>query len=391
MAAALKIFVIAGEASGDALGAELIAGLRRHADIEISGVGGVLMQEAGLRSLFDISDISVMGLYEILPKIPVLLRRIRQTAAEIARSRPDIVITIDSPDFCLRVIKRVRARLPKIRVVHYVAPSIWAWRPERAEKMVPLVDHVLALLPFEPELIARPGMSCDFVGHPIAAKPLPDMASRATSDARRRHLVLLPGSRRAEIARMLPIWMDVLRGVRDRGIAFTVTVPTVALTDRFVRQGFEKSGFDVVFLSQSEGDQWAEAKKSAFENADLALVTSGTVSLEVAHALCPQIVAYKTGRATTRLIKRLAQIDTASLVNIITKKHIIPEFLFERARPELIVDAVIKLLSDVDAQNEQRAACREAMEKLQPPEEDAAAHAVLRFLRADAEAGEIAR
>lgn len=162
----MKVFILAGEPSGDKLGGALMAGLSSLGTVEYQGVGGRMMQAQGLKSLFDMSDLSVMGLLEVLPRIPKLLRRVKETVAAAQAFAPDVLITIDSPDFCLRVAGKLKETNPNLKAVHYVAPSVWAWRPERAEKMAKSVDHVLALLPFEPPYMEKAGMSCDFVGHP---------------------------------------------------------------------------------------------------------------------------------------------------------------------------------------------------------------------------------
>lgn len=202
----MKVFLIAGEASGDKLGAALMSGLKQLTTPSFSGVGGPMMQAEGMDSLFPMDELSIMGLAEVLPKYLHLKRRIAQTAAAVIAARPDVLVTIDSPDFCLRVAKLVKAQ-SDIRTVHYVAPSVWAWRPGRAARMARVIDHVLALLPFEPPYMEAAGMDCDFVGHPVVAEPQATEAE--AGDFRARHgigeaplLLALPGSRRGEVARL---------------------------------------------------------------------------------------------------------------------------------------------------------------------------------------------
>src|SRR6056297_1934384 len=216
----MRVFLIAGEASGDKLGAALMAGLKSLESVEFQGVGGPLMQAEGMVSLFDMDELSVMGLAEIVPKYPHLRRRLHQTAKAVLEARPDVLITIDSPDFCLRVAKLVKAK-SDIRTVHYVAPSVWAWRAGRARKMARVVDQVLALLPFEPPLMEAAGMECDFVGHPVVSEPLASDAEAAAF--REKHglsdapvLLVLSGSRRGEVARLAPIFGEALRPVLER-------------------------------------------------------------------------------------------------------------------------------------------------------------------------------
>ncbi|MDP5348886.1 MAG: lipid-A-disaccharide synthase, partial [Paracoccaceae bacterium] len=226
----MRVFLIAGEASGDKLGAALMSGLKQLITPDFSGVGGPLMQAEGMDSLFPMDELSIMGLAEVLPKYMHLKRRIAQTAAAVIAARPDVLVTIDSPDFCLRVAKLVKAQ-SDIRTVHYVAPSVWAWRPGRAAKMARVIDHVLALLPFEPPYMEAAGMDCDFVGHPVVAEP---QATDAEAQAfRARHgigeaplLLALPGSRRGEVARLAPRFGQALARVMQTRPDLRIVLPT---------------------------------------------------------------------------------------------------------------------------------------------------------------------
>ncbi|MEO1306611.1 MAG: lipid-A-disaccharide synthase, partial [Pseudomonadota bacterium] len=215
----MKLFLTAGEPSGDRLGGALIAGLKTTVpDLEIRGVGGPEMLAQGLQSLFPMEELSVMGLAEILPKYFHLKRRIAQTAKAAMDWTPDAVITIDSPDFSLRVAKILKAKRPDLMTIHYVAPTVWAWRPKRTEKMARVIDHVLALFPFEPPLMQAGGMGCDFVGHPVVAEP---QARVSDSRAFRAEfgegplLLALPGSRKGEVARLSSVFSDALRRVQN--------------------------------------------------------------------------------------------------------------------------------------------------------------------------------
>ena len=379
----LKVFVIAGEPSGDRLGASLIEGLKDEAEIELYGIGGPLMEAAGLRSQFDISDLAIMGLAEVLPKIPKLLRRIRQATRAILTVRPDVIVTIDSPDFCLRVLKRVRKVWTDALTVHYVAPSVWAWRPERAEKMAKHVDHVLALLPFEPPLMEKAGMTCDFVGHPIVDDKNPNAEEVATfksSLASENVLAVLPGSRRGEVNRMLPLFGDVVDRLLTAYPDLAIVIPTVSGSEADVRRQTAGWKAPVTFISQGEGPNWEHRKQTAIAACDAALVTSGTVSLEVASTGCPQVVAYKTNKATARMIKKMILIDTATLVNILTDTRDIPEFMLESAQADAITPVLSTLLAGQDVAAAQKATAKRAMDLLTPPEANAAARSVLRFV-----------
>ena len=383
MSTPLKVFVIAGEPSGDRLGGSLIEGLKDEVEIELYGIGGPLMEAAGLRSQFDISDLAVMGLAEVLHKIPKLLRRIGQTTRAILTVRPDVIVTIDSPDFCLRVLKRVRRVWPTAPTIHYVAPSVWAWRPERAEKMAKHVDHVLALLPFEPPLMEKAGMTCDFVGHPIVDDEKPDAEEVAIfkkSLASENVLAVLPGSRRGEVNRMLPLYGEVVDRLLRSHTDLSVVIPTVTGSEADVKRQTAGWKAPVTFISQGEGPNWEHRKQTAIAACDAALVTSGTVSLEVASTGCPQVVAYKTNKATARMIKKMILIDTATLVNILTDTRDIPEFMLESAQADAITPVLSTLLAGHDVAAAQKATAKRAMDLLTPPEANAAARSVLRFV-----------
>jgi len=390
----LRIFIIAGEPSGDKLGGALMAGLKSLRDVEFDGVGGPLMQAQGLRSLFDMSDLSVMGLLEVLPRIPKLLKRVKQTVAAVIEARPDVLITIDSPDFCLRVAAQVREVLLDIKVAHYVAPSVWAWRPERAEKMARHVDHVLALLPFEPPLMQAAGMSCDFVGHPVVAEPEPTAADQQALaqelgvDSQNQQLIcLLPGSRRGEVMRLLPVYHKVAQILRPQVPNLRFILPMSAAVAADVRaktQAWEKP--PVLLDPKGFSPDMAEARKrTAFHLCTGALATSGTVALELAAANCPMVVAYKANYLTTRLVKKLAQIDTANLINIVTNSRVVPEFLFDACTPGQIAPALLDILNDPEMRQAQLDAGAQTMRALGKCEQEPglrAARSVLTFMGA---------
>lgn len=387
----MKVFILAGEPSGDKLGGALMAGLSSLGPVEFQGVGGTMMQAQGLRSLFDMSDLSVMGLFELLPKIPKLLRRVKETVAAAQSFSPDVLITIDSPDFCLRVARKLKDANPHLKVVHYVAPSVWAWRPERAEKMAKSVDHVLALLPFEPPYMEAAGMSCDFVGHPVVAEPAPSeeevnaLAEELGLDRTRPILCLLPGSRKGEVARMGPVYRWSIASSAREQAGVQILMPAASAVVDQVKDMVEDWALRTYILDPTgfSAQEAEHCKRAAFRLADVALATSGTVSLELAAADCPMVVAYKANYLTTRTVKKLAQIDTANLINIVTETRVIPEFLFENCTAEQIGPAVAKLLVDKDAHAQQQAACAQTIDALGRGGEDPglrAAKSVMAFL-----------
>jgi lipid-A-disaccharide synthase len=389
-----RLFLVAGEPSGDRLGGALIEGFRAIGVApDLQGVGGPSMAAAGLASRFPMEELSVMGIAEVLPRLPNLLRRIRETADAVVAMRPDALVTIDSPDFSLRVARAARRRLPELRTMHYVAPSVWAWRPGRAVKMAAVIDHVLALLPFEPPYMEAAGMTCDFVGHPVAAEP------RATSDevaalraelaigAGQPVLVLLPGSRRSEVTRLAAVFAAVARRLRAFHPDLAVIVPAapavVGMLDERMRP--DEAGWPhVLDPRRFDAPAWEARKRAAFAAADVALAASGTVSLELAAAGTPMVIAYDASPLTIFMVRRLMRIDTATLVNLVTDTRAVPEFLFDRCTDAAITPAVETLLVEPEAAAAQRAAGAEAMRLLgrggEPPGVRAA-RSVLAHLR----------
>ncbi len=356
----VRLFLVAGEPSGDRLGAALIAGLRELCGdgLAVEGVGGPAMAAEGMASRFPMEELSVMGIAEVLPRLPNLIRRIRETGDAVAAAAPDALVTIDSPDFCLRVARRARKLRPELKVIHYVAPSVWAWRPGRAAKMAKVVDHVLALLPFEPPYMQAAGMSCDFVGHPVVAER---QASEAEVAALRAELAiapgqpvlaLLPGSRRGEVTRLAPVFAAVARRLRAEMPDLAVIVPAapgvVELLDAALRP--DEAGWPHVLDPRGlSAPAWEARKRAAFAAADVALAASGTVSLELAAAGTPMVIGYDANRLTVWLAKRLVRVESATLVNLVTGTRAVPEFLAEDCTPERITPAVEALLADPDA------------------------------------------
>jgi len=365
-----RLFLIAGEPSGDRLGASLMAGLKQlDPDLEFSGIGGPLMQAEGLCSLFEMSDLSVMGIAEVLPKLPKLLARVRQTVKAIATGAPDALITIDSPDFCLRVAARAKSANRSLKTIHYVAPTVWAWRPQRAAKMARSIDHVLALFPFEPPFMQAEGMGCDFVGHPVVADPevLPaDTARFRAANAIAPDaplLAVLPGSRQGEIDRMAPIFAEVISRLHQSRPDVRFVIPMAAnVAARLSAMAAHWPGQPLLLDPRGQVPKQAEAQKRiALAGADLALAASGTVSLELAEARTPMVIAYKFNWLTTRIIRNKILIDTATLVNLLTDTRLIPEFLFKDCTADAITPAVLGLLGDAAARTAQRAVARRAM------------------------------
>lgn len=340
-----RIFLIAGEPSGDALGARLIAALRRAAAgrFEFIGVGGERMAAEGLTSLFPLTDIAVMGLTEVVPRLPLLLRRIRETAAAIRAAAPAAVVTIDAPSFGLRVADRVRST--GIPLIHYVAPQLWAWRPGRARALAHRVDHLLALLPFEPEFFGRLGVSCTYVGHPV----LEDALLPASGEAfRMRHgiaagaplLLVMPGSRIGLARRMWPVFATALERIAARTRDLHIVLPTVAGTDEFVRQAAARLRQPHTIINGPE------ARRDAFAAATAALTVSGTATMELAVAGVPMIVAYRVGAITEFLARRMIAVPHVAMPNLILGRAAVPELLQADCTPDRLADELVALLAD---------------------------------------------
>lgn len=391
MTASLTFFIIAGESSGDRLGAALMKGLKAEhgGTISFVGVGGPLMMDQGLDSIFPMDELSVMGIAEVLPKMRHLLRRIKETANLIENISPTALITIDSPDFCFRVAKRAKTLMPNLQVIHYVAPSVWAWRPKRAAKMARFVNHVLALLPFEPPYMEAEGMSCDFVGHPITAEQqATDAQARAfraemgvSSDARL--LALLPGSRTSEVTRLGPVFREVVEKLRHDYPDLKVVIPSVAARVELINQIF--TGVDVTILDPtglpSKGAE--DRKRACYKASDVALAASGTVSLEIAAAETPMVIAYDMHWFTAFIKRRMVRVSTATLVNLLTDTNAVPEFLLEECTADNIYRSVKNLLDNADARMAQLAVSAKAMETLgrgDAASGNRAAKSVLKFI-----------
>lgn len=377
----MHVFVVAGEASGDRLGAAAMAGLRALTpDVRFSGIGGPLMQAEGLHSLFPMDELSFMGIAEVLPKYRQLRARMIQTANAVLAARPDVLLTIDSPDFCLRVAARVRARA-QIRTVHYVAPSVWAWRPGRAAKMARHVDQVLALLPFEPPLMEAAGMRCDFVGHPVVAEPLATKAEVAEFRAHHRLgtapvLLMLPGSRNGELTRLCPVFCAALRPLLAALPDLRVVLPTLPHLAERVRTLSADWPLAPLILS----DAGQVGKRTAFAAADVALAASGTVSLELAAAGTPMVVAYDMNWLSWQIMSRMALIDTVTLVNLVTDTRIVPEFLGPACRSGPIAEALLGVLATPHRQKAALEQTMIALGKGGPPPGERAAWAILNGL-----------
>jgi len=380
----LRIAIVAGEHSGDQLGFKTMRALTAatRGAVEFVGVGGEAMEAEGLRSLFPLSDIAVMGILPVLAKLPTLLARIRHTARAIVAARPDGLVIIDSPDFTHRVARRVRQSLPDLPVIDYVSPSVWAWRPGRARKMRGYVDRVLALLPFEPAAHLRlGGPACDYVGHPLIerlSELRPDSGEAARRLADPPRIVVLPGSRRSEIARLSDDFGAALALVGARIGALDIALPTLPHLEAEIRQR-------VAAWPIAPRVVVGEAPKfTAFRTARAALAASGTVTLELALAGVPMVGAYKVSLIEEQL-KYIVKVPSILLPNLILGERAIPEILQRECTPENLAAALIPLIEDTPQRDAQISALQRLDALMRLPDGEApsarAARLILQTIR----------
>lgn len=379
------VYVVAGEASGDVLGARLIAALRaRRPDLDFAGIGGPRMAEQGVPSLFDYRELALMGLLEVLPKIFRLKRLIADAVSDVTKRRPAVLVTVDSPGFTLRVARPAKAL--GIPVVHYVAPQVWAWRPGRVVKLKEEVDRILCLLPFEPIFFELAGVPVTFVGHPVLESGADhgDAARfRAVHGlgAEERPVIVMPGSRRMEAQRLLPIFGGALRLAAQRLPGLRPVLPVAPIVAEAVRAAAAEWPAAPILV---EGN---EAKHDAFaavaESNGAGLIKSGTSSLEMAVAGIPHVVAYRLNPITAAIAKRLVKVPHASLVNLLAEREVVPERIQGPCNPESLAEALLRPMLDPAVADAQRVGFGEALAKLRAPEglpSEAAAIAVLGML-----------
>jgi lipid-A-disaccharide synthase len=382
-----RIFIIAGESSGDLLGANLMHALKElNPDIEFIGVGGAAMQEEGLQSLFPMEELSIMGIFEVLPNLVHILARMRQTVKAVIACKPQALITIDSPDFCFRVARKVKKKTKDIPCIHYVAPSVWAWRAGRAKKIARFLDHLLTLLPFEPPYFEKHGLGATFVGHPIVER----MSQRGDGASfRRKHrlkpaqpiLCLLPGSRMTELDHLLKIFSKTSKMILHARHNTAIVIPTLPHLKPHIEKFFVGRGLNPIIT-----DNVAE-KFDVFAASTVALAASGTVTLELALCDTPHIVAYKMGPLSAWIAKKIVRTRWVNLINILLQRPAVPEFLQENCEPKQMSQALLKLMDEKDARTAQLTAFREALIQLglgdpETPGQKAAT-AVMRVINAE--------
>jgi len=360
------LFIIAGEPSGDALGAALIAALRERTAgrLRIAGIGGEAMAAQGLDSLVPLGDLAVAGVAEVLPRAPLILRRVRETVAAIQLLRPDAVVTIDSSGFSWRIAHGLRRRGERLPLIHYVAPMVWAWRGGRARRMARWYDHLLTLLPFEPAYFERVGLAASYVGHPVLESGA-DKGEGARF--RGRHgigadelvLSVLPGSRGGEVRRLVPIFGAALERLEGMLGPFRIAVPTVATVADWVAEGVSGwPGRPIVLRGVQD-------KYDAFAASRAALAASGTVALELALAQVPMAIAYRLNPMTEALLDRIVKVRQVNLINLLLGRVLVPEHLGRAAcAPERLAATLAELIGDERVRSAHRQGYDEAVGRL---------------------------
>ena len=350
----IKIYLIAGEASGDLLGSRLMRALREKTsgNVEFFGVGGDTMEQEGLKSLFDISELSVMGIFEVIPSIPRVLRRLKETVDDICRHRPDVVVTIDSWSFCNRIHKSLRKLNLGIKQIHYVAPQVWAWKKYRAKTMYKYIDELLTLLPKEPSYFTSYHLKTVFVGHPVIESDAirakgEDFRRKFNIAADKQIISLLPGSRHTEVSKLLPDFLKAASQLYELNPDICFALPTVRTVAQRVKKMIKASKLPI-FVTETEADRY-----SAFQASSAAIAASGTVALELAICNIPHIIAYKVSPLTYILAKHLVKIKYVNLTNILLGRLVVPELLQEKCTPNNIVSEILELLKNGTAYERQ--------------------------------------
>lgn len=364
-----RIFIIAGEASGDLLGGNLLRDITRtYPDAVIAGIGGDQMLESGLpHSLFPVTDLSVMGLVEVIRHLPRLLKRMAETKYAIQSFKPDMLITIDAPDFTLRIAKWVKEHMPQVKIVHTVAPTVWAWRPKRAQRIARFLDGLLCLFPFEPRYFTPHDLRAHFMGHPLAnmVKPLDDekkqgFFARYQLDEARRIMMLLPGSRQREIETLLPIFIDTAHRVLRSHPDLQIIIPTLPHVEEKVASICALNSLPVTLITH------AEDKYTAMQLSQLALHASGTVALELAFCNTPMVTAYLASPITAWLARRLLTIKYVNLVNLLEDEAVVPEMLQDDCHVDKLAPTVEALLTNHVSASRQRTHFARVRKTLQP-------------------------
>ena len=376
--AAKTVFIIAGEASGDLLGATLMQEIKTVAadPVQFTGVGGAQMEKQGLVSLFPMTELSVMGFFEVFKHLPRLLKRLDQTTKAILAQNPDVLVTIDSPDFGLRIARKIKKLRPEIKLVHYVAPTVWAWRPGRAKKIAAFLDGLLCLFPFEPPYFEKHNLKASFVGHPLT-RDIPEITDQQKQAFCRDHglnmdqpiLAMLPGSRIREIQSLTPSLLETMTRLKQNIPNLQIIIPTLPHVIGYL-DAFKDMAH--IFIPKDNIEKY-----TAFTVSRTALHASGTVALELALCRTPMVTIYKLNALSAAIAKRVLKTPYANLVNILLRHPVVPELLQEKANPDNMTQITQALLVNDQLHEAQATQLDQIKQHLQENEPQSAANFVL--------------
>jgi lipid-A-disaccharide synthase len=363
----MKIYFVTGEPSGDLLASSLMKALKEKApDVEFYGVGGEIMKSYGLQSLFNMAELTVMGFFEVIPRLPLILKRLKQTVADIETLNPDIIITVDSWGFVSALLSRLKKKQNTIPKLHYVAPQVWAWKKGRAKNVAKLTDRLMTLLPYEPKYFEKYGLKCDFVGHPVVETRIDEIDASNFRDkynipANANIISVLPGSRNSEVKRLIPVFGKTIDILSEKIENLFVVVPTVETVVDKIRKAFEDMDLPCRIITGRD------ERYAAFKQSIVAIAASGTVSLELASCKTPHVVAYKFNPFTNFLADIFVDVKYANLLNLLCDKEIIPEFLLNECLADLIANKTLELMDSKIAEQMLRET-GEGLQKLRLPD-----------------------
>jgi lipid-A-disaccharide synthase len=384
----MKIYLIAGEPSGDILASRLIKAIRaKHPEVEFFGIGGETMQTEGFRSLFNIKDLSVMGIMEVIPRLPTILRRRKEVLKDIEKVQPDVIVTVDSWGFINSILKKLKKRGCKISKIHYVAPQVWAWKKSRAKKAAQIMDYLMTLFPYEPPYFEKYGLNCTFVGHPVieniadlgfdSAQPPHRLLSVVEAPENARILCVLPGSRHSEVSKLAPVFVESIKRIQKEIPNLFLLIPSVETMKDEINEYFRNIGIPYKLITGQK------ARYEAFCMSEFALAASGTVSLELTACGTPHLIAYTFNPLTNKIAELLVKTKYANLINILADRFIIPEFVLRNCRADLIAPEALSFLQNKEKCENQISQATEQLAKLKPKDKlpsEKAAEVVLRMV-----------
>ena len=360
------VYIIVGEPSGDILASRMMRAMRKmNPEVRFVGMGGETMTDLDFKSLFNIADISVMGIWEVVPKLPLILKRMKQVMEDIEKQQPDVIVTVDSWGFVSSILKKLKKKKSSFPTVHYVAPQVWAWKKSRAPKAAKLMDRMMTLLPFEPAYFEKYGLQCDFVGHPVIENinviyNLESFKNQYNIPRQACILCVLPGSRRSEIKKMFPVFKKTVERLKKHFPDLFLIIPTIEAIENEVRSLF--SNIEIphcVITGQQE-------RYNAFKISAFAIAASGTVTLELTACGTPHLIAYKFSAITNLIAKWLTTTKYANLINILADKQVIPEFVLDNCRDDLIAAKALEIMENTEAAQSQTKEAKQYFSKLMP-------------------------